>query len=437
LVLVLLLGSASLLLVSPPSDVRAQPTIPSGVVTYVPITLTNNQASATVPGFQQMLTVDWSTYSAYLNSGVQNVEFFDGSGTLLKGWCQSSCSNAAVSSTVWVNLGSDTIAANGGSLTIYLGMLATTNENMGSSSTSTWGEAPQLSGVYGGYDDGLNVFSFYDNFAGTQLNSKWTIFDSTAGTLTVNNGIQMVSTNCCHEVGIFASFTASSTGNILETYEQAVNPKVGFRAFFAYGTTASMFQEDNGYGQVPAAVSNTKIAVQRANGPNLATAADAFAVGGFYNTMLVWQGNDLTATDLTTGKSASATDSTISLSQVTQVTLADGADVGNEYTTYWYFVSVAPPGATMPLASFGTVTSAVSVPPLPGTAGGIFMPVGTTFMDSYGHAWVAPGGTIDGGTFQSYFFAGPATLIPPPMLEGWGGVYGTYEGQQGWIVSFF
>jgi hypothetical protein len=50
------------------------------------------------------------------------------------------------------------------------------------------GEAPQLSYSYGEYDDGANVFSFYDNFAGSRLNSsKW----STNGTATlaVNNGL--------------------------------------------------------------------------------------------------------------------------------------------------------------------------------------------------------------------------------------------------------
>jgi hypothetical protein len=38
------------------------------------------------------------------------------------------------------------------------------------------GEAPQLSSTYAEYDDGANIFNFYDNFAGTVLNtSKWNI----------------------------------------------------------------------------------------------------------------------------------------------------------------------------------------------------------------------------------------------------------------------
>lgn len=65
------------------------------------------------------------------------------------------------------------------------------------------------------------------------------------------------------------------------------------------------------------------------------------------------------------------------------------------------------------------------------------MPVGATFTDSYGNTWTAPGGTADGGVFSSYFFTGPEPNIPAPMLQGWGGVYGTYLGQQGWIVTFY
>jgi hypothetical protein len=93
--------------------------------------------------------VNWGTYSTYLNSGVSNIEFFDSSGTILNGWCESSCSSAATSSTVWVNLGPDTVAAGGGTLTVYMGFLSTSTNNMGNSGTSVWGEAPQLSTTYG------------------------------------------------------------------------------------------------------------------------------------------------------------------------------------------------------------------------------------------------------------------------------------------------
>ncbi|MEM3860775.1 MAG: hypothetical protein QW478_15505 [Candidatus Micrarchaeaceae archaeon] len=48
----------------------------------------------------------------------------------------------------------------------------TTNE-LSSSGTSGIGEAPELSPVYGEYDDGQYVFNNYWNFAGTTLGSNW------------------------------------------------------------------------------------------------------------------------------------------------------------------------------------------------------------------------------------------------------------------------
>jgi len=52
------------------------------------------------------------------------------------------------------------------------------------------GEAPQLSSTYGQYDNGNYVFLFYDNFAGTSLNtSKWNEGYNTGGSITVHNGL--------------------------------------------------------------------------------------------------------------------------------------------------------------------------------------------------------------------------------------------------------
>ncbi len=85
-----------------------------------------------------------------------------------------------------------------------------------------------------------------------------------------------------------------------------------------------------------------------------------------------------------------------------------------------------------------TTTSASSAPPTcPSTAGGSLMPVGATFTDQFGNTWVVPGGSVDGETLTSYFFAGPQSFVPPPMVDGWGGEYGTYDGQQGWIITFY
>jgi hypothetical protein len=92
-------------------------------------------------------------------------------------------------------------------------------------------------------------------------------------------------------------------------------------------------------------------------------------------------------------------------------------------------------GATSFSASY---SEAVPMPVCPSTTGGTLMPAGATFTDGYGNRWVAPSGNDgSGGAWSSYFFAGPEGTVPAAMMSGWGGVYGTYNGQSGWIVTFY
>jgi hypothetical protein len=70
-------------------------------------------------------------------------------------------------------------------------------------------------------------------------------------------------------------------------------------------------------------------------------------------------------------------------------------------------------------------------PVCPSTSGGVIMPIGATYTDQSGNTW-----TVPGSSYVTYFFAGPQSSVPGPIAAGWGGVYGTYNGQQGWIVNF-
>ncbi|HUL44301.1 MAG TPA: T9SS type A sorting domain-containing protein [Bacteroidota bacterium] len=175
-----------------PQAAQSQPSVPSGVLHSVPITLANNQLAATPPSFQEMLTINWSNYTSDLNSGVTNVEFFDTTGNVLKAWCESDASPGAISSTVWVNLGADTIPGSG-TLTIYMGFLDTSINNMGNTGVSVWGEYPTATATYGEYDNGANVFSNYWNFAGTSMPGGWNTDEAT--NVTVNDGLSFRGAN--------------------------------------------------------------------------------------------------------------------------------------------------------------------------------------------------------------------------------------------------
>ena len=168
-------------------------TIPSGVLFYVPITLANLQSLPVAGGSQIMLNIDWNTYSTYLDNPVNNLVFFDYSGNSLNAWLQSGTANTATSSTLWLKLNSTAIAALS-SETIYMGFYATATNHL--SSSGPFGEAPTLTGTYGQYDDGGNVFNFYNNFAGAMLSGSWTTVKSGSGiTITVNNGLTVRTTS--------------------------------------------------------------------------------------------------------------------------------------------------------------------------------------------------------------------------------------------------
>jgi len=151
------------------------------------IKLTNTQNVDTPSPFQQMLQLSVSQLQGYtpiLASDFHNVRFVY-NGTGIPAWLESISNGVA---TIWVKLPAS-IPANS-SITIDMEVDPSLNFD-----GNYWGEAPQLSPIYAQYDNGMNVFPFYDNFAGTALKSSWSAFTSSnnavVGTITVNNGLTL------------------------------------------------------------------------------------------------------------------------------------------------------------------------------------------------------------------------------------------------------
>ena len=159
---------------------------PAGIKHKIKISLVNDEPEA-VPGpFQQMLTVDSSRYASFESANLQNVEFFDGNGRILKSWVESGNSNAASRTIYWIQLPEGIPAS--AVLTVYIGF-ADQNQNL--FNTATTGEAPGLSPTYGMYDDGNAVFPHYANFAGTELPGGWYKGSTPGGhgELRIDNGV--------------------------------------------------------------------------------------------------------------------------------------------------------------------------------------------------------------------------------------------------------
>ena len=202
----------------PPSGVMpsisfGQAVIPASVENYAKIAINNSQSAATPQPFQQMINMTSSAYKGYAAPNFQNIEFFYPNGTLIPSWLENySYSKNAL---YWIKTGSIPASS---SITIYIGF-ASNSTNLFNNKTT--GEAPTLSPNYGEYDDGANVFNFYDNFAGTSLNTtKWNSGNS-GGTLTIDNGLtEVVPYNAAAGSYVYlssASYTVSGA-QILESY---------------------------------------------------------------------------------------------------------------------------------------------------------------------------------------------------------------------------
>ncbi|HVP24098.1 MAG TPA: hypothetical protein VMS77_09340 [Conexivisphaerales archaeon] len=159
--------------------------IPTGVTSYVPVTLTNAQSTAVAGGAQVLVNVTWSNYAAYVDNPVDNYVFFNGVGTPLFSWLQSGTASNSVGS-VWVQLDSGGIPANGADI-IYLGFYPLKTNVLGQYNYT--GEAPTSTSTYGQYDNGKSVFNMYDNFAGSTLNATLWASQVSGGTVAVNNKV--------------------------------------------------------------------------------------------------------------------------------------------------------------------------------------------------------------------------------------------------------
>ncbi|MEM3846933.1 MAG: hypothetical protein QXU98_14660, partial [Candidatus Parvarchaeota archaeon] len=184
------------------------------------ITLSNTTSTATPAGLQVRLNINFSAIEG-LNPNLSNIRFSsDPAGfNLLYAWLESapqgtftqgSSVSSYTSSNIWVNLGNNIIPANG-SLNIYMQVFSSGTEFDG----VYWGANPQWTNTYGQYDNGANVFSFYDNFAGTSLRSGWTNMGNATAT-TVNNGVTMVAGTGNSNQGYYFSGYQMPLGTVID-----------------------------------------------------------------------------------------------------------------------------------------------------------------------------------------------------------------------------
>jgi len=325
----------------------------SYIVGYIPITVTNNQALATPSTFQEKISWNPSSYTSYEASNLGNIRFYSDSAftTPLYAWletCTPSLSNTATSATAWIKLTSS-IAQGGGRITIYMAFLSTAT----SFDSNYWGDAPNLSGTYAANDNGANVFSFYDNFNGTSLSSKWTsIISSSGASITVNNGLTVTSTSTSGYA--FAISATQPFPLVAETYTSSGNSILGV------ATTTSLngfIAPRNGY-SIDWYGGNDDIEYEGSSSTQLRSISQPTFPTGVWQVTWSATGSEYFADGA--GNAYTGTNSGTSIANY-RIYVGQSNGVIASSIFRWARMRAYPPSNVMPSFSFGSVSPAVNV----------------------------------------------------------------------------
>lgn len=320
--------------------------VPSGIVAYVPITITNSQSSPTPAPFQQIIQVDSATYSTYEASNLQNVEFFSSNWTIIPSWLESGNSNTATNTIYWLSVASGIPASS--SINVYMGFASPATNLLNNLTT---GESPQLSPSYGQYDNGKIVFQFYDNFNGSSIDTSiWTV--ESGMSYTVDNGF---SSNGGTRGHFIYSATEFSPGSILD-----FNGTLDLSNVSSYASVGIMDPNSSSYsifqqpapGEIYGITDN-----QYANGGSeIWTGSYGFVpLSGIFSIYLVNETSTIFQLDYGNSHALTANSALIYPSPITLM-YAGGVFSGS-FAYDWIRVRALPPNGSMPGVAFGPVVS--------------------------------------------------------------------------------
>src|SRR5579875_537830 len=338
------------------------PSFAPGTQYYIPVTLTNNQSTATPSNFTVSISVNQSTYSSYLASNLSNINWQDGAGNILNSWREAGTSNTGTNGLWWVNLGTLTISANS-TLTIYLCFYATSQNVLNTTNT---GVAPQLTTPYAQYDNGTSVFKWYENFAGTSLPSDMSAVAIGTSTYSVNNGLTInpgapgdgtviyKTTGLASPVYLDCLVTAVSGSNYGLMGQQTATPtsqstngiwtslNSSYQWFASNGTTYAQIELDSS--DTP----STVLAGVTSSPPAIISGA--------------WSATGTEQRMLNYGNAGTGTDSTLTLPATIYPELTGYGNGGSSSQTWqWFRARLYPPNNAMPAATFGSIGIAGSV----------------------------------------------------------------------------
>lgn len=328
-------------------------TTPAGltILSCAPFNIINTQSSPTPSGFQQL--VQNFPYNALAGNFVVYNSL---SGALVPAWIENS-------NTVWLNLGGNTIPADGSANGIYA---------FGFGSASAFflgnqiGEAPQLSATYGEYDNGNTVFPFYENWAGSSTPSNYGGFD-VGSCVTQNNEVvlSLGSSSCyiatkllwpatsANIVDVYADIAPSSPGAVGAGYASCA---IGTGT--SCGTNSGSTQE----GAFMGAISGCSICgILSEQGPLASTSSSLSTANKWEVYSTEWTSATAASylTDYGSPLSITGASGTSTSAPIGYVSQGSGAGT---ITSYWIRLRTAPPAGVMPSVDVGNaVPNGVSV----------------------------------------------------------------------------
>jgi hypothetical protein len=176
---------------------------------YLPITVGGVGVGLPI-GFQIDVSVNLASYRSYANLHGTNIGFYDSSFNPVYAWVESGFYyTGGCGYNTYVKM--DQSIPYGNTATIYLGFLSPTVNNF--NSNGYMGASPLSTVTYGQYDNGVNVFNLYDNFASASLNTNlWQVQYQGTGSCSYSGGN-------CYSVSNGLTTTTPSTQaiNIMST----------------------------------------------------------------------------------------------------------------------------------------------------------------------------------------------------------------------------
>ena len=355
------------------STVSSPSTVPSGIVKYFPLTLCNLQNSSTPAPFQQMLVVNSLNYSLYATSNLNNVEFFNASGSIIPSWMEGNSSNMMQSSNLytsndivyWLKITNGIQAQN--SLELFMGfagnVISSSNDLLNAHLT---GEAPQLSPSYGEYDDGANVFTLYDNFTGTSLNtSKWKEGIGSYGSLSVNNGLTLTEAPTATgklNYTYIQSLATLSYPSVVETYVKSADMSTiadELGPFIGAGSVSGLVDGVNAgyaYNIENLSVNQRPYYILTNSTRYVASNVSSETINGIMGGVWLGTGNERQFLDYR--KAIFSTSPAPPISGEPVGVEVEGPDAVGSFSTLfqWVRVRTYPPDGVMPEATFGAAT---------------------------------------------------------------------------------